>query len=606
MERPGVQQQHRYAVLPRRPQERGQPQGVGRAQVEVGVAVPGCTCSGSPTSSAVCASQALTTVGRRAGVGRRRGQRARVVRRLLGGQLQPHAVRRDALGRDGAAVPAAVPRPHRRRRPSPRPAPPRRAARAAPPRAPTAAQGSQVPGPAQLVGPDPGVHQQGADPGGRHQPRLTSPRRARSAGPVGLRGRRAARGRAAARSVGGGQPEHRVEERGTDRGRRRRLVHQRLEPSAVQVGGEDAVAVVVDEVVEREGEVSHRALRLVHVDGTEAGGQPDREATTQRGVVVAGAVMADLRGPGRSPSESGRGYCPLSRSSARRASGARYAAWTSPTATAAVLPPRRCCPVSPSRAWSPSPPASSTTPASPGSRAVPARPAARAWPPGASASPPRSTTSASTTGSPRRPAAPAPVGDQRIVPDLDRLVVLAAQPGWAWAPGERYAQDRRAARLDAAGCCCGRAGRRPGARGLTVRSAFEIEWVVSRGTATPSRPPSAARRTAWPGWRTAPTTAATCSRRSPAQGVVVEQFHPEYAAGQLELSVAAESPVHAADTSVLVRTDDPRASASGTACRTSFSPKVDAAGVGNGGHVHLSLWRDGQQPDGRRRPAGSG
>jgi glutamine synthetase len=28
--------------------------------------------------------------------------------------------------------------------------------------------------------------------------------------------------------------------------------------------------------------------------------------------------------------------------------------------------------------------------------------------------------------------------------------------------------------------------------------------------------------------------------------------------------------------------------------RTSFSPKVDTAGVGNGGHVHLSLWRDGQ------------
>ena len=39
-----------------------------------------------------------------------------------------------------------------------------------------------------------------------------------------------------------------------------------------------------------------------------------------------------------------------------------------------------------------------------------------------------------------------------------------------------------------------------------------------------------------------------------AQGVVVEQFHPEYAASQLELSVAAESPVEAADTSVLVRT----------------------------------------------------
>src|SRR6187399_1175788 len=30
-----------------------------------------------------------------------------------------------------------------------------------------------------------------------------------------------------------------------------------------------------------------------------------------------------------------------------------------------------------------------------------------------------------------------PVGDLRIIPDLRRLVALAGQPGWAWAPGER-------------------------------------------------------------------------------------------------------------------------------------------------------------------------
>src|SRR5215813_8322360 len=27
-----------------------------------------------------------------------------------------------------------------------------------------------------------------------------------------------------------------------------------------------------------------------------------------------------------------------------------------------------------------------------------------------------------------------PAGDLRLYPDLDRLTVLAAQPGWAWAP----------------------------------------------------------------------------------------------------------------------------------------------------------------------------
>src|SRR5262245_33349609 len=34
-----------------------------------------------------------------------------------------------------------------------------------------------------------------------------------------------------------------------------------------------------------------------------------------------------------------------------------------------------------------------------------------------------------------------PTGDLRLYPDLDRLVRLAAQPGWAWAPVDRYTQE---------------------------------------------------------------------------------------------------------------------------------------------------------------------
>src|SRR4029453_2914451 len=77
------------------------------------------------------------------------------------------------------------------------------------------------------------------------------------------------------------------------------------------------------------------------------------------------------------------------------------------------------------------------------------------------------------------------------------------------------------------------------------------------------------------------------------EGIKVEQFHPEYAVGQLELSVGAESPVDAADTSVLVRSTI-RAVGRRYDYRTSFSPKVEAEGVGNGGHVHLRVWRDGR------------
>lgn len=192
-------------------------------------------------------------------------------------------------------------------------------------------------------------------------------------------------------------------------------------------------------------------------------------------------------------------------------------------------------------------------------------------------------------------AAPAsgegPIGDQRILPDLSRLVVLPAQPGWAWAPGDRYAQDGEPHNQDSR-LLLTRLVAEAEARGLTFRSAFEIEWVVSEGDGDAFSP-----ATHGPGYGLARLTEASDYARDvlvalDGAGVVVEQFHPEYAAGQLEVSIAAEDPLGSADTSVLVR-NVVRAVGRQYGLRTSYSPKVDISGVGNGGHVHLSPWRDG-------------
>jgi glutamine synthetase len=193
-------------------------------------------------------------------------------------------------------------------------------------------------------------------------------------------------------------------------------------------------------------------------------------------------------------------------------------------------------------------------------------------------------------------AAPAsgegPVGDQRIIPDLSRVVALSAQPGWAWAPGERWAQSGephdKCSRL-----LLRRQAESLARDGIEVQAAFEIEWALSRGdgddftAATGGSGYGMSRLVELSDYSRDVITALT------EQGVVVEQFHPEYAAGQFEVSVAPESPLAAADTSVLVRTTV-RAVGDSYGLRTSYSPKVDTAGVGNGGHVHLSLWRDGQ------------
>ncbi|MBA3338845.1 MAG: glutamine synthetase [Geodermatophilaceae bacterium] len=183
-----------------------------------------------------------------------------------------------------------------------------------------------------------------------------------------------------------------------------------------------------------------------------------------------------------------------------------------------------------------------------------------------------------------------PVGDLRLHPDLDRLTVLAGQPGWAWAPADRYDQEG----MPHSQCSRQLAFRMVDALakiGFTAQMAFEVEWAVSGAdgddfVAACQGPAYGMARVSELSDYAVDVLAALA-----AQGVSVDQFHPEYAAGQLEISVAAESPVDAADTFVLVR-ETIRAISLRHGLRASFSPKVLADGVGNGAHVHLSLWSE--------------
>lgn len=183
-----------------------------------------------------------------------------------------------------------------------------------------------------------------------------------------------------------------------------------------------------------------------------------------------------------------------------------------------------------------------------------------------------------------------PVGDLRLLPDLDRVTVLTALPGWAWAPVDRYTQDGDLHPQDSRGLL-----RRAVAQlvedDLTARAAFEIEWVIGQDEndfvpATRGPAYGFARLVERSGYLADVLSALR------EQDVRVEQIHPEYAPGQFEVSVAAEDPLGAADTFVLVR-ETIRAVTTRHGLRASFSPKVEAAGVGNGGHVHLSLRREG-------------
>ncbi|MER6628606.1 glutamine synthetase family protein [Streptomyces sp. NPDC000987] len=187
-----------------------------------------------------------------------------------------------------------------------------------------------------------------------------------------------------------------------------------------------------------------------------------------------------------------------------------------------------------------------------------------------------------------------PDGDLRLYPDLDRLAVLAGQPGWAWAPVDRITQEGEPHPG------CGRTVLRrivadaAERHGVTFRAAIEIEWAVGRGDRPGGAFVPAVTGPAYGAVRQVESSdyAADLLAALAVQGVDVEQLHPEYAPGQFEVSVGALDPVAAADRSVLVR-QTIRAVARRHGLAVSFSPAVLGQGVGNGGHLHLSAWRDG-------------
>ena len=73
-----------------------------------------------------------------------------------------------------------------------------------------------------------------------------------------------------------------------------------------------------------------------------------------------------------------------------------------------------------------------------------------------------------------------------------------------------------------------------------------------------------------------------------------DSFLPEYGPRQYEATVEAEEGVRAADAAVVLR-EMARAIAWRTGQRALFTPMLEPEGIGNGTHIHMSLW-DGEAP----------
>ena len=208
-----------------------------------------------------------------------------------------------------------------------------------------------------------------------------------------------------------------------------------------------------------------------------------------------------------------------------------------------------------------------------------------------------------------------PTGDTRLMPDPAATVALAASPGWALAPVDQLDQEGE----PYPGCPRTFARRmieRLGEHDLEVRGAYEVEFFLGRrhpviAEAEPDPTPS----------HTGPAYSAIVLaelepfateliRTFERQGTGVMQFHPEYSTGQLELSVPYSTGIGIADTNLVVR-HTIRALARPHGYTASFAPVVYAGLVGNGMHIHLSLWdrrgrnlfHGGRGPEGMTRQA---
>ncbi len=76
-------------------------------------------------------------------------------------------------------------------------------------------------------------------------------------------------------------------------------------------------------------------------------------------------------------------------------------------------------------------------------------------------------------------------------------------------------------------------------------------------------------------------------------GFTPDSFLPEYGPRQYEATIAAEEGVRAADGAVVLR-ELARAIAWRTGQRAIFAPMLMPDGIGNGTHIHVSLWKGGK------------
>jgi glutamine synthetase len=183
-----------------------------------------------------------------------------------------------------------------------------------------------------------------------------------------------------------------------------------------------------------------------------------------------------------------------------------------------------------------------------------------------------------------------PMGEIRLFADPAALVTLPAYDGRP--PFDLVLCDGRMPD-GAAWVYCPRAAlktailRLKEEAGLTMKVAFEHEFLI-RGLNQLSHPAFSVSS-----GRAVSHLADRVLSVLFASGIELEQFQAEYGFDQFEISSVPSDPLTAADRAILTL-ETIRDCARQMALHATFLPKPDPQGIGNGVHIHFSLYRNGK------------
>lgn len=196
-----------------------------------------------------------------------------------------------------------------------------------------------------------------------------------------------------------------------------------------------------------------------------------------------------------------------------------------------------------------------------------------------------------------------PVGEAWLIPDWSTLKVLPYAPthagvigniyrnGQPWSLCTRYFLQKAIASAQKAG--------------IEIKAAFENEFSLLHSQTKEIIPSDDTVFASTLAMNVNQEVIDAIADALIAQDIIVERYYPESAPGQQEIAIGYSDALQAADNQIIFR-ETVRGIAIKHGLKASFLPKIFADKAGNGCHIHLSLWQNGNNVTGDNQGQVSG